>query len=131
MYTTREYAAMAAKANEQGKRLEIINGELVLTDPPPPTPEETQKRYIYLVQSKILDAKAAERGYDSVDAAAKYIGNTINPQWAAEGQALRDWAVLVWGKCYEILAEVLAGQRPIPAEEELFAELPSFSWPEI
>ena len=42
----------------------------------------------------------------------------------AEGKAFRAWRSAVWAKGYEILAQVQAGQRGIPTEAELIAELP-------
>jgi hypothetical protein len=39
---------------------------------------------------------------------------------------MRDWRDAVWLRCYEVLAEVQAGTRPVPTEAELIALLPSF-----
>ena len=38
--------------------------------------------------------------------------------------SFRAWRSAVWAKGYEILAQVQAGQRAIPTEAELLAELP-------
>ena len=38
--------------------------------------------------------------------------------------SFRAWRSAVWAKGYEILAQVQAGERAIPTEEELIAELP-------
>ena len=44
-----------------------------------------------------------------------------------EGRAFWAWRSAVWAKGYEILAQVQAGERDIPSEEELIAELPALS----
>ena len=36
---------------------------------------------------------------------------------------MRQLRSLAWARCYEILAQVQAGQRSIPTEEELIAEM--------
>lgn len=95
----------------------------------PPTPEELATQMLAHVDAH-LKATANSRGYDSIDSAAKYIGNILNPLWAAEGDALRDWAILVYAKCYEIQADVMAGNIPIPTTEELIAMLPEMVWPD-
>ena len=38
--------------------------------------------------------------------------------------SFRAWRSAVWAKGYEILAQVQAGERGIPTEVELLAELP-------
>lgn len=38
--------------------------------------------------------------------------------------SFRAWRSAVWAKGYEILAQVQAGERGIPTEVELIAELP-------
>ena len=39
----KEYAEAAHRANEQGKILVVVDGELVLQDPPPPTQQEIEE----------------------------------------------------------------------------------------
>lgn len=38
--------------------------------------------------------------------------------------SFRAWRSAVWARGYEILAQVQAGERTIPTEAELIAELP-------
>ena len=87
-----------------------------------PTPEEIQKQLTDAVQH-VLDAKAQELNYDSCLSVCSYIDTGV-PKFDAEGKAFRAWRSAVWAKGYEILAEVQAGKREIPTEEELIAELP-------
>jgi len=95
---------------------------------PDPTPEDIQKTFTDAIQAR-LDAKARERGYDSILSLCSYATST-NPKFAAEGQAGVAWRDACWAKGYEIMAEVQAGTREIPTVDELLAELPVFHWPD-
>lgn len=75
-----------------------------------------------------LDATAQTRGYDGILSLASYAAST-HPPFAAEGRAGADWRDAVWGYCYQVLADVEAGTRPIPSIAELIAELPAMVWP--
>lgn len=50
--------------------------------------------------------------------------NDPNPAYHARAVALRDWSSSVWTTLDEIQADVMAGNRPLPALPELLAELP-------
>jgi len=63
----------------------------------------------------MLDAEAASRGYDNINAIGKYIGYD-NP-FRAECEALGAWTASCWAKCYE-----LQSGGVIPAD--LLAEMP-------
>ena len=71
----------------------------------------------------VLDAKAQELFYDNCLSVCSYIDTGV-PKFDAEGKAFRAWRSQVWAKGYEILAQVQAGERGIPTEAELIAELP-------
>ena len=94
--------------------------------PVEPTREEieqqVQARLTDAVQH-VLDSKAQELNYDSCLSVCSYIDTGV-PKFDAEGKAFRAWRSAVWAKGYEILAQVQAGQRAIPTEAELIAELP-------
>jgi hypothetical protein len=75
-----------------------------------------------------LDATARARSYDSALSCVSYIDSTVTT-YQAEAAAMRDWRDAVWLRCYELLAEVQAGTRPIPTESELIALLPAIVWP--
>lgn len=72
---------------------------------------------------RVLDNKAQELLYDNCLSVCSYIDTGV-PKFDAEGKAFRAWRSAVWAKGYEILAQVQAGQRAIPTEAELIAELP-------
>ena len=89
---------------------------------PEPTPEEIQYRLTGKVQS-YLDSTAKKLGYDSCLSVCSYVDTGV-AKFDEEGDAFRKWRSAVWEKGYQIVAEVQAGTREIPTEEELFAELP-------
>lgn len=96
---------------------------------PAPTPslDEVRAQLTLAVQA-YLDRTAKERGYDGILSCSTYAIAT-NVQFAAEGQACVSWRDAVWAACYAIMDDVLAGNRPVPTEGELIAELPAMAWP--
>ena len=74
-----------------------------------------------------LDATARARSYDSALSCVSYIDSTV-AAYRAEATTMRDWRDAVWTRCYELLAEVQAGTRPVPTESELIALLPAIQW---
>lgn len=70
-----------------------------------------------------LDAKAQELKYDSCLSVCSYVDTGVQ-KFDDEGRAFRAWRSAVWAKGYEILAQVQAGVREIPTEEELLEMLP-------
>lgn len=95
-------------------------------EPPAPhtaTPEQIEAQKVAVVQAH-MDTAAQALRYDSITTAITYAEEPSVPKFQAEGQALRAWRSVVWAACYAILAEVQAGHRAIPTDEELIAELP-------
>lgn len=95
---------------------------------PPLTPQLIQERLEEAVQAH-LDDKARERGYSNIFTAVTYADEPAVSQFQAEGQAYRAWRSQVWAYCYQALADVQQGLRPIPTAEELVAELPALVLP--
>lgn len=91
-----------------------------------PSEKEIRKQLTDAVQLH-LDDTVAKRGYDNIHTACTYF-NSTDEVFAAEGKACVAWRDSVWRKCYDLLAEVMAGTRDIPTEEELLAELPVLEW---
>jgi hypothetical protein len=83
-----------------------------------------QARYLQLVQNH-LDAGAQAQGYDNIVSACSYAG-APNP-FQDEGISFIAWRGAVWAYCYDVLAQVRTGSRPLPTAEELLAELPTRS----
>lgn len=76
---------------------------------------------------KYMDSVAKEKGYDNILSACTYATST-NPTFAAEGQACVAWRDEVWAYCYQVLADVQAGNRTVPTKEQLISELPIKPW---
>jgi hypothetical protein len=125
--TEAEHAALI-EGQALGKRIVADeNGRPILQDPPPPTAEQIIAQYTAAVQ-KHLDSFAQTRGYDNIMSAATYATSTV-PKFKAEGQYAVEARDATWAKCYEVLAAVEAGTRPMPTLDELLAELPVLKWP--
>ena len=94
----------------------------------PPTPEQIIAQYTDGVQQH-LDTFARTRNYDGILSAATYATSQV-PKFKAEGQYAVEARDATWAKCYEVLAAVEAGSRPMPTLDELLAELPALVWPQ-
>jgi len=125
--TPAHHAALLA-AQAAGKRIVAdANGYPVAQDPPPPpapTPEQIRASRVADVEDH-LNAAAKALGYDDIRSAVTYADEPITPKFQAEGRAFRAWRSLVWAHCYQVLDDVQAGLRGIPAPADLIAELPT------
>ena len=111
--------------------LEVTNEEAVeLQKPPEPTPEQIIQDFTVRVQLRLDDfARSDGKFYDNMLSLCTYATST-NPVFAREGQYGVEARDATWAAAYGIMNAVLAGERPIPAWEELEAELPALAWPE-
>ena len=120
------YAQCAQWCNENNAFIEDKGDYYEVVAIPAPTPEEIaekiQKQLTDAVQN-VLDSKAQELLYDSCLSVCSYVDTGV-AKFDAEGRAFRTWRSAVWAKGYDILAQVQSGQRAIPTEEQLIAELP-------
>ena len=117
---------------EPGKKARwSANGWVYIDAPDPPTPtlDELRARFTLAIQAR-LDAWARTRNYDGILSACTYATSSV-AQFAVEGQQavlLRDQT---WAAAYEILAEVLAGTRPMPESlADIEGDLPVLEWPQ-
>lgn len=124
--TSRDEIAVESKENYDIQQVKLVDGAIVIVEPPAPTAEEIQKMLTDGVQA-YMDTKAQERGYDNIHTACSY-ANSTDEVFKAEGTACLAWRDSVWRKCYNILDEVKAGKRAIPTLEEVIAELPVLVW---
>jgi hypothetical protein len=99
--------------------------EAPAVEPVPMTHEERLKHLQALVQGK-LDDQARLLGYDDIRTAVTYAEEDSDPVFQAEGRALRAWRSLTWRKCYDVLAEVEAGEAEEPTWPELENMLPAY-----
>lgn len=96
-------------------------------EPTPPTEAEIQKYLTDGVQNW-MDNIVQERNYDNVHTCVgTYLYSPIE-KFRLEAEAVKDWVSYVWAKCYEMLAQVEAGERDIPTLEEVISELPILVW---
>lgn len=93
---------------------------------PAPSAEEIKAILTNSVQSH-MDAAAAAKGYDNIMSACSYAA--FANAFQAEGQAFLVWRADCWVACYGVMSDVESGERPIPSESELIAELPELVLP--
>ena len=97
---------------------------------PEPTPEEQQESLIERFRSAIqswMDSEAQKLGYDNILSVCSYI-NTGNERFDAEGEGFRQWRSAVWERGYQLIDEVIAGQRDVPDDPaDVIALLPGLN----
>lgn len=90
--------------------------------------DETKLALTDAVQKR-LDDFAKTRNYMGILSLCTYATSAVT-KFATEGQYGVDVRDATWTKCYEILAEVDAGTRPIPEGfSDIVSELPELEWP--
>lgn len=102
------------------------NGYPIVVDPPLETPEQAERRLQHSVQSH-LDDTVKTRGYDGILSACTYATSSFE-KFRLDGQAAVEWRDAVWSMCYQVLADVQAGIKPMPTEDDLIALLPMIDW---
>lgn len=76
-----------------------------------------------------LDGFAQTRNYDNILSACTYATSAV-AKFNAEGQACVNLRDATWSAAYDILAQVQAGQRPMPVTlADIEADLPALVWP--
>ncbi len=112
------------------------NGEWIYEDIPEPEPDpeteapEQPTLVIYTAEiQRRLDEFARTRNYDGILSATTYVTDP-NPKFSAEAQYCVTKRGETWAKGYEIMNDVLSGNRPLPTFEELADELPVLEWPQ-
>jgi hypothetical protein len=89
--------------------------------------QEVQAASVLAVQRR-LDDFARTRGYDSILSACSYAASTV-ASFKAEGAYCVGARDTHWQKCYQIMAAVQAGTRPVPTVQQVLAEMPALAWP--
>lgn len=93
-----------------------------------PTPAQIEAAFTGAIQRR-LDDFARTRNYDSILSACTYATSTV-AKFKTEGQACVNLRDTTWAAAYNILAEVQAGDRPMPASiADIEADLPAVVWP--
>lgn len=92
--------------------------------------EQFYQAVVDVTQSR-LDDFAKTRAYDGILSLCTYATSTV-PKFQAEGQYGVEARDATWAKLYEMMAEVEAGTRPMPAGfQDIEPELPVLEWPTI
>jgi hypothetical protein len=77
-----------------------------------------------------LDTFASTRGYDGILSACTYATSTID-KFKIEGQYCVNMRDATWMVLYSIMADVQAGNRPMPMSyADVESELPDLEWPQ-
>jgi hypothetical protein len=91
-----------------------------------PTREQQIAANVAAVEAE-MNRQAAIRKYDSIKSAALRAG--YPGPFHDEGVAYATWMDACYSKAYAVLAEVDAGQRPMPTPEEAVAMMPALNLP--
>lgn len=92
------------------------------------TAEQAVAEFSTAIQQR-LDDFARQRNYDGILSACTYATSTV-PKFKTEGQACVNLRDATWAAAYQILADVQAGTRPMPASiADIEADLPAVVWP--
>lgn len=124
-YVEVEETAWAPLSGYRKDKLSWDGTQIVLD--PAETLTKTRKALTDAMQAH-LDATAQTRGYDGILSLCSY-ATSQNARFGPEGQAGVTFRDAVWAYGYQIIAEIQAGARPIPTEEEFLAEMPVMVWP--
>lgn len=112
----------------QGKQIEPgPDGMPRVYEAPAPTLEQRKASLLAAVDAH-MNAAAAAKGYDSILSAALRAA-LPSSAFHDEGVAFGNWMDAVYAKCYEVLADVQAGEIAEPTQEELIAMLPALVLP--
>lgn len=129
-HTAREIAPELTNKGTWEQRWEVVALDAATVAANQAARAEQIKANIVQATQARLDAFARTRNYDDIKSASDYAGCSV-PRFAAEGTYCRDARAETWAKLYEMLAEVEAGTRPMPAGfADVEAELPALVWPQ-
>jgi hypothetical protein len=84
--------------------------------------QDLTKHVSKIVQNH-LDTTATDWGYDTIYTAIGYVGDP-DPTFNSEGTMFRNWRSAVWVYVNEEKAKLINGQRTLPTDSEMLAELP-------
>lgn len=103
----------------------ITEAEVDALRNPPEMPEQTIARLEAALDSH-LDSVANSYRYDSIRTMVTYDGDP-HPKFDAEGKAAKAWRSACYALSIQIMDDVIAGNRPVPTEAELLAEMPAIT----
>lgn len=127
-YANNQMAELAADLGPDAPAYQALMDEIAATyvPPPPPTQDELLASYQQALD-ELFNSTAQARRYDSRVTCALRAG--YPGPFQAEGLAFAQWMDACNALGYQLMAEVLGGQRPMPTVPEFLALLPPMEWP--
>ena len=124
-----QMAMLRADLGADAAQYESLIAEVEATYVPPPPPSlEEQIAVFDAALVAYLDATARERRYDNRVTCAIRAG--YPGPFQAEGIAFASWMDQCNALAYQLLAEVVAGTRPLPSSPQALIDLmPAMVWP--
>lgn len=130
-YSNAQMDLLAADLGADAPQYQALMDEIAATyvPPAPPAPEQIMADIVAATQAR-LDTFARTRNYDGILSACTYATSSV-PKFQAEGQYCVDARDATWATLYQIMAEVQAGTRPMPAGyDDVAGDLPVLAWPQ-
>ncbi len=127
-YGNSQMDMLAADLGDDAPAYQAVMNEVAATyvPPPPPTQEELLAPYTSAMD-ELFNSTAQAKRYDSRVTCALRAG--YPGPFHAEGLAFAQWMDACNALGYQLMAEVLGGQRPLPTVAEFLALLPAMEWP--
>lgn len=128
-YANNQMAELAADLGPDAPQYQALMDEIAATyvPPLPPTQDELLASYQQALD-ELFNSTAQARRYDSRVTCALRAG--YPGPFQAEGLAFAQWMDACNALGYQLMAEVLGGQRPMPTVPEFLAMLPPMEWPQ-
>jgi hypothetical protein len=109
---------------------DLLDGEILSTEPPQPKMSDAIAAMIFDVQAW-LDITAKANGYDSIASCISYKDSSV-AQWDADATAALAWRDAVWRACFQWQQSAQANPpATFPTSAEVIAQLPhpvQFGW---
>jgi hypothetical protein len=123
-------AAVDREPDSLNEKVDLTGGHVsIVPFIPDKSPEDIRAEILAATQRR-LDEFAQSRGYDSILSATTYAGSVVQ-QFASEGQQAAIIRDQTWAALYQMLAEVQAGTRAMPAGfTDIENDLPKLAWEE-
>lgn len=131
-YANSQMDMLAADLGDDAPDHQALMDEVAATyTPPPPPPPPTQEEILapfLQAMDDLFNSTAQARRYDSRVTCALRAG--YPGPFQAEGLAFAQWMDTCNALGYQVMADVLAGNIPMPTVQAFLGMLPSMEWPQ-
>lgn len=131
-YANSQMDMLAADLGDDAPGHQALMDEVAATyTPPPPPPPPTQEEILapfLQAMDDLFNSTAQARRYDSRVTCALRAG--YPGPFQAEGLAFAQWMDTCNALGYQVMADVLAGNIPMPTVQGFLGMLPSMEWPQ-